>query len=185
MRDSDGDGVIDSEDYAPRDPDVQREEQVELVDSTSTETTTETQTAEPTETQTTEPTTEQTTTTTPVQSFTYSTPISAPDQTEIYTNTSQNGRPALFVPPTQMRIAGATPRDAGTELTVQARSTGGSNPFLRTAYSTVDGDNLFYFEFDLSDLPPRVNFDIIVESGSGETLVRFEEAYVVEESELP
>jgi hypothetical protein len=28
IQDSDGDGVIDSEDYAPRDPDVQREEQV-------------------------------------------------------------------------------------------------------------------------------------------------------------
>lgn len=36
LRDSDGDGVIDSEDYAPRDPDVQREEQVKG-DETTTE----------------------------------------------------------------------------------------------------------------------------------------------------
>lgn len=48
IKDSDGDGVIDSEDYAPRDPDVQRAEQVQEVDSTPTETETET----PTETET-------------------------------------------------------------------------------------------------------------------------------------
>lgn len=33
VSDSDGDGVVDSHDYAPRDPAVQRDEQVELVDS--------------------------------------------------------------------------------------------------------------------------------------------------------
>jgi hypothetical protein len=37
IKDTDGDGVIDSEDYAPRDPDIQREEQVDE-DSTSDET---------------------------------------------------------------------------------------------------------------------------------------------------
>lgn len=40
IKDTDGDGVIDSEDYAPRDPEVQRKEQVNG-DSTSTEDTTE------------------------------------------------------------------------------------------------------------------------------------------------
>lgn len=37
VQDSDGDGVIDSEDYAPRDPDVQREEQVKGTDSARSE----------------------------------------------------------------------------------------------------------------------------------------------------
>lgn len=40
VQDTDGDGVIDSEDYAPRDPDVQREEQVKGDTSTETEETT-------------------------------------------------------------------------------------------------------------------------------------------------
>lgn len=46
IKDTDNDGVIDSEDYAPRDPDVQRKEQVEEVGSggTSTEEPTETPT---------------------------------------------------------------------------------------------------------------------------------------------
>lgn len=44
IQDSDGDGVIDSEDYAPRDPDVQRAEQVQASDGTATETTTDAET---------------------------------------------------------------------------------------------------------------------------------------------
>ncbi|WEL18485.1 hypothetical protein SVXHr_2335 [Halorhabdus sp. SVX81] len=36
IQDSDGDGVIDSEDYAPRDPDVQRESDVQSGDSPTT-----------------------------------------------------------------------------------------------------------------------------------------------------
>ncbi|SEW10321.1 hypothetical protein [Halobacterium jilantaiense] len=55
IKDSDGDGVIDSEDYAPRDPDVQSREDL---DSTPTAT------AEPTETTTRPTTTAPTTTTT-------------------------------------------------------------------------------------------------------------------------
>lgn len=47
IQDTDGDGVIDSEDYAPRDPSVQRKEQVK-----GTETATETQTETPTATET-------------------------------------------------------------------------------------------------------------------------------------
>lgn len=50
IQDTDGDGVIDSEDYAPRDPDIQREEQLDQ--DTLTETPTETQTETPTETPT-------------------------------------------------------------------------------------------------------------------------------------
>jgi|GEM_PF-2923868 len=42
IQDSDGDGVIDSEDYAPRDPDVQREAQVKGDDETPTPAETET-----------------------------------------------------------------------------------------------------------------------------------------------
>jgi hypothetical protein len=53
IKDTDGDGVIDSEDYAPRDPEIQREEQVKG-GSTPTEgqpsTETETATEEPTDT---------------------------------------------------------------------------------------------------------------------------------------
>ncbi|MFC6954181.1 hypothetical protein [Halorubellus litoreus] len=45
IKDSDGDGVIDSEDYAPRDPDVQEESDVENDDATTAD-------ADPTETET-------------------------------------------------------------------------------------------------------------------------------------
>lgn len=48
IQDTDGDGVIDSEDYAPRDPDVQREEQVKGDTPTETETETSTETVAPT-----------------------------------------------------------------------------------------------------------------------------------------
>lgn len=44
IEDTDGDGVIDSEDYAPRDPEVQREEQLKQDRSTPTETSTDTPT---------------------------------------------------------------------------------------------------------------------------------------------
>lgn len=50
IMDSDGDGVIDSEDYAPRDPDVQREEQVENGEPEAT-----TDPAEPTDADSDEP----------------------------------------------------------------------------------------------------------------------------------
>ncbi|UPW00993.1 LamG domain-containing protein [Halorussus gelatinilyticus] len=64
IQDTDGDGVIDSEDYAPRDSSVQRKEQVGGGDSTETtaETTTEETTEATTEETTTEATTEETTT---------------------------------------------------------------------------------------------------------------------------
>lgn len=45
IQDSDGDGVIDSEDYAPNDPDVQDKEDVVTEDTETTEATTETTTA--------------------------------------------------------------------------------------------------------------------------------------------
>ena len=48
-QDSDDDGVIDSEDYAPRDPDVQRAEQVKRANSTPSESPTETGTPTPSE----------------------------------------------------------------------------------------------------------------------------------------
>jgi hypothetical protein len=54
IQDTDGDGVIDSEDYAPRDPDIQRAEQIKDTEVTPTETDrpTGTQTKTATETQT-------------------------------------------------------------------------------------------------------------------------------------
>lgn len=63
IQDSDGDGVIDSEDYAPNDPAVQRKSDVNATQSsppqqpteTATETATETSTQTPTETPTTTP----------------------------------------------------------------------------------------------------------------------------------
>ncbi|WP_157884791.1 LamG-like jellyroll fold domain-containing protein [Halorubrum aethiopicum] len=52
IQDTDGDGVIDSEDYAPRDPEIQREEQVKGEGSTETETETQAETETETETET-------------------------------------------------------------------------------------------------------------------------------------
>jgi hypothetical protein len=56
IQDTDGDGVIDSEDYAPRDPEIQREEQVSNEDTETSPTPTETS---PTPTETTPTNTEQ------------------------------------------------------------------------------------------------------------------------------
>jgi hypothetical protein len=51
IKDTDGDGVIDSEDYAPRDASVQRAEQVQEAGSTATRTERQTPTESPTEQQ--------------------------------------------------------------------------------------------------------------------------------------
>lgn len=56
IQDTDGDGVIDSEDYAPRDPDVQRQEQVTGDSATQTDSPTESPTDSPTESPTDSPT---------------------------------------------------------------------------------------------------------------------------------
>jgi hypothetical protein len=57
IRDSDGDGVIDSEDYAPQDPEVQEKSDLQSGgDSQPTETPTETETETPTQTETETPT---------------------------------------------------------------------------------------------------------------------------------
>lgn len=64
IQDSDGDGVIDSEDYAPQDPDVQEKSDLQNATSTAPSTTT-TTTTTPTPTQTVSSTTDTTTTAEP------------------------------------------------------------------------------------------------------------------------
>lgn len=69
VRDTDGDGMIDSEDYAPKDPDVQEKADVGSGGSTP-ESTTPVKTATPTPTETTTPTPTETATPTPTETAT-------------------------------------------------------------------------------------------------------------------
>jgi hypothetical protein len=58
-------------------------------------------------------------------------------------------------------LRGTADLEAGTELSVRLRSTGGS-PFLRTDRATVGDDGGFEASFNMSDIRPETEFTVVV-----------------------
>ncbi|WP_254280022.1 BGTF surface domain-containing protein [Haloarcula marina] len=70
---------------------------------------------------------------------------------------------------TGQEIRGTTDRDPGTTLTVRARSTGSSTPFLRQRQATVGEDGTFVVTMDFESVPSGTRFTVSVHH-DGETL---------------
>ncbi|MFC6952762.1 BGTF surface domain-containing protein [Halorubellus litoreus] len=63
-------------------------------------------------------------------------------------------------------VSGTSSLAAGSNLTVTARSSGGQNPFLRTATATVQEDGTWSTTLDVADIPTGTNFTVSVKDGS-------------------
>jgi hypothetical protein len=139
IQDSDGDGVIDSEDYAPQDPDVQSESDIAIATSnasestgqtTSTATTTDVATSEPTPTPTPEPT-----------------PTPTPEPTSTETSDIQETENSL-----EATGLGTSPEMvaeySGSEVSVQITSESDieleTGKLLATVYEYPDGELMAY-----------------------------------------
>ena len=81
--------------------------------------------------------------------------IDAPEEGRVTVEQSANGS-----------VTGTSSLAAGTDLTVTARSSGGQNPFLRSATTTVQDDGTWEANIDVSDIPTGTNFTVSVKKGS-------------------
>ena len=104
--------------------------------------------------------------------FEHTPPEETPAETTVYTNETRDGEEWLVVPREVVTLSGLTPRDPGTELSVDLRSQTASAPFLFSAAPTVDADHRFTFVVDFSDIAADVRFEILVEDGD-ERLLTF------------
>ncbi|WP_415383176.1 BGTF surface domain-containing protein [Halosimplex sp. TS25] len=67
------------------------------------------------------------------------------------------------------QIAGETDLSTGTNVTLRVASTGGANPFLKSATATVTEDGRFTAGFNMTGIPSGTAFEVVVYH-DGETL---------------
>ncbi|WP_367175279.1 BGTF surface domain-containing protein [Haloarcula rubripromontorii] len=60
----------------------------------------------------------------------------------------------------QQVVTGETTLDSGTEMTVRIKSVNASNPFLMQRQVSVQPNGTFVAQFDLSDLPANVSYEL-------------------------
>lgn len=101
----------------------------------------------------------------------------------IYTNATEGGDPKLEVPPGEAEITGESTCEPGTELAVQA-TTSGDPAFVKQAIVTVSGSGGFSATFDFGGIDPGTSFTTTLKR-DGETLDTVSNCEVVENAPTP
>lgn len=104
----------------------------------------------------------------------------------IYTNASEGGEAKLEVPAaSDVSIIGESTCAPGTELSVRARRSGGSSPFIKTEKGVVQSGGGWAAPFDFSDQDTGQTFEVTVFHGDGTELDARSNCEVVSDAPTP